>query len=628
MKKALTLLLALTLALPLAPAHGAEVYAPVPDWAEASYDHLKQSDIYPLSSGNITRGEFLDLLVSALAAAMPTDQLDAVTPKPAGYFSDNYENPYWADVMNKAAACGITEGWVDELDGKRYGNFLADLTRQEAAKMICTTLDFFTGQGYEIAMDANPAVYTDAGAIPDWAAPFTGRVAAYGIMRGDEFLNFNPTLQLDWPSTAVMVSRVLALMETGVAQARPGLTLQDSQIDWAQALRVPDYSVSKPLTGYAKGYYAIDNGDGTLSALVIPAPATLYKDGDFVTEDPSEFFVERYDATGKAVETKRLPMELPLFGGFLAGEDGNFYLAFGQENPDEKDDLETWRVVGYDKDWNRLAAASVSGGESCTTIPFRSAVARMALSPDGKELTLYAARQRYTSADDGKRHQSNITIVIAPEDMEVTSVSQEFPANHVSHSFGQFVRYDGGKTVTVDHGDAYPRSFVLQAGNRQTDLLELAGPVGQNVTNAIGSGFEVTEDGYLFLGCSAPQKNFDRELEAAWNVFYTYTDKDLNKTTLTWLTAGEEQHVDTARLVKLSGDRLLAMWGKDGNVHYQLLNGKGAKLGQEGILRSAAMPTTQPLVLEDGTVCWIGVAKPQGYADKTRAAIYTLKAEL
>ena len=86
--------------------------------------------------------------------------------------------------------------------------------------------------------------------------------------------------------------------------------------------------------------------------------------------------------------------------------------------------------------------------------------------------------------------------------------------------------------------------------------------------------------------------------------------------------------MDTARLVKLSGDRLLAMWGKDGNVHYQLLNGKGAKLGQEGILRSAAMPTTQPLVLEDGTVCWIGVAKPQGYADKTRAAIYTLKAEL
>lgn len=627
MKKALALLLTLTLVLPLAPAYAEEAYTPIPDWAATYYDHLKQSDIYPLSSGTITRGEFLDLLVSALAAALPTDQLDAVTPKPAGYFADNYQNPYWADVMNKAAAYGITEGWVDELDGKRYGNFLAVLTRQEAAKMICTTLDFFTSQGYEVATDANPAVYTDADLIPDWAAPFTGRVASYGIMRGDEFLNFNPTFELDWPSTAVMVSRVLTLMENGVDKARPGLTLQNSALDWAQALRVPDFSVSKPLTGYAMGYYAIDNGDGTLSALVVPSPSTLYQDGTFVTQAPSEFFVERYDNAGKAVELKTFPMELPIFGGFLAGEDGNFYLAFGQENPDEKDQLETWRVVKYDKSWNRLAAASVTGGKSCTTLPFRSTVARMALSPDGKELTLHAARQRYTSKDDGKRHQSNITIVMTTADMKVTAVSEEFPSNHVSHSFGQFIQYDGQKTVTVDHGDAYPRSFVLQTGDRQTDLLKLAGKEGQNVTNAIGSGFEVTKDGYLFLGCSAPQENFDKELESAWNVFCTYTDSKLNKTTFTWLTTGNAQSVDTARLVKLNDDKFLAMWGKDGSVHYQLLGSKGAKLGEEGRLHSAAMPTTQPVVRPDGTVCWIGVTMPQAYAEKTRAAIYTLNAE-
>ena len=628
MKKVLALLLSLALTLPLVPARGAEEYAPVPDWAITYYDHLKQSDIYPLSSGSITRGEFLDLLVSALAAALPADQLDAVSPKPAGYFADNYQNVYWADVMNRAAAYGITEGWVDELDGKRYGNFLANLTRQEAAKMICTTLDFFTSLGYEAAADANPAVYTDAESIPDWAAPFTGRVAAYGIMRGDEFLNFNPTFELDWPSTAVMVSRVLKLMEAGVDSARPGLSLQGSQIDWAQALRIPDASVSQPLTGYAKGYYAIDNGDGTLSALAVPSPATLYRDGEFVTQAPTEFLVERYDKNGKATECKRLPMELPIFGGFLAGADGNFYLAFGRENPDEKDDLETWRVVKYDKDWNRLSAASVTGGKSCTTIPFRSTVARMALSPDGKELTLHAARQRYTDKDDGKRHQSNITIVITAKDMKVTSVSEAFPDDHVSHSFGQFVQYDGQKTVTVDHGDAYPRSFLLQTDGKKADLLKLAGVAGQNVTNAIGSGFEVTGDGYLFLGCSAPQKDFDKELDAAWNVFYTYTDRKLDKTTLTWLTTGTQTTMTTARLVKLSDDALLAMWGVDGSVHYQLLNGKGAKLGQEEVLHSTAMPTTQPVVCTDGAVRWIGVTPPQAYAEKTWSAIYTLRMEL
>ena len=624
MKKILALLLSLSLLLPACPALADEaLYAPIPDWAAQHYEYLRQSDIYPLSSGSITRGEFLDLLVSALAAAVPVDQLDAITPKRADYFADNYQNSYWADVMCRAAAYGIAEGWVDLDDGKRYGNFQAVLTRQEAAKMICTTLDFFSSLGYAVSADDDPAVYTDAGLIPDWAAPFAERIASYAIMRGDEFLNFNPTVQLDWPSTAVMVSRILAMMETAVASAKPGVPLQ-SELDWAGALRVPDPSAAKALTGYAKGYYAIDNGDGTLSALVVPPSATTYEDGQFVATEPTEFFVERYDATGKAVSTRALPMELPIFGGFLAGADGNFYLAFGAENPEEADTAEVWRIVKYDKDWNRIAAASVTGGESGTVIPFRSTVARLALSADGRELTLHAARQMYTDAEDGKRRQSDVTITVDTADMKTVSVTGQ---SSLSHSFGQFVQYDGDKAFTVDHTDGDPRAFLLRSDSRDVTLLELAGPAGQNVTHAVGSGFEVSQDGFLFLGCSAPQKDFDREMGAAWNVFLTYTDSALNKTTLTWLTAVDGQSVTHARLVKLSGNAFLAMWSADGNIHYQLLSGKGAKRGDEGVLRAAAMPTTQPVVGQDGTVRWIGVEAPQTYAQRSQAYIYTLQVE-
>lgn len=624
MKKILSLILSLTLLLPACPALADEaLYAPIPDWAAQHYDLLRQSDIYPLSSGSITRGEFLDLLVSALAAAVPVDQLDAITPKRADYFADNYANSYWADVMCRAAAYGIAEGWVDLDDGKRYGNFGAVLTRQEAAKMLCTTLDFFTSLGYAVSADDAPAVYTDAEAIPDWAAPFTQRIASYAIMRGDEFLNFNPTAQLDWPSTAVMVSRMLTLMKTAVASARPGVPLQ-SELDWAGALRVPDPSAANALTGYSKGYYAIDNGDGTLSALVVPPSATVYENGAFVTTEPTEFFVERYDEEGKAVSTRALPMELPIFGGFLAGADGNFYLAFGAENPDEKDGQETWRIVKYDGDWNRVSAASVTGGESNTVLPFRSTVARLALSADGGELTLHAARQEYSSKEDGKRHQSGVTITVDTKDMTLRSVTGPLPG---VHSFGQFVQYDRDKVFTVDHTDGGPRAFLLQSGDRDVTLLELAGPAGQNVTHAVGSGFELSDDGCLFLGCSAPQKDFDREMDAAWNVFLTYTDNTLNKTTLTWLTAGDGQSVTAARLVKLSENAFLAMWSADGNVHYQLLSGKGAKRGDEGVLRAAAMPTTQPVVSQDGTVRWIGVTPPQTYAQRAQAYIYTLQVE-
>lgn len=620
MKKPLAALLALSLALPLAPAHAEESYTPVPDWAVSYYEHLKLSQIAPLSSGSITRGEFLDLLVSALSAALPVDVLDSIPAKDTDYFTDNYKNTYWADVMNRAATYGLTEGWVDENDGLRYGNFLATLTRQEAAKMVCTTLDFFTAQGYEVAVSADPAVYTDADAIPDWAAPYTSRVASYGIMRGDDLLNFNPTAQLDWPSTAVMVSRVLSLMQEGVENARTGVTLQ-SQLDWGKALNLPDYSVSKPLTGWSKGYYAIDNGDGTLSALVVPPARTTYENGDFVTTPPTEFYVERYDKTGAVAEQKVLPMELPIFGTFFdSGE--HFYLAFGQENPTHDNSAEVFRVVQYDRDWNRLGSVSVSGKDCYTEEPFRSAVARMAVSADGKTVTLYAARKRY----DG--HQSNITIQMSTQPFAVKKVlGEEFPSNHVSHSFGQFAQYDGSTLVTVDHGDAYPRSFVLQAGSKKTDLLTIAGATGQNVTHAIGSGLEISDDGYLFLGCSTPQKSFDGEHDTPWNVFLTFTDKKLNKTTLTWLTSGDKTSIDTARLVKLSDDAFLAMWGQGNSVHYQRLNGKGEKSGSEGILFETAMPTTQPVVWADGTVAWIGVTPPETYAEGARAALYTLKVD-
>ncbi len=622
MKKTIALLLSLSLLLPACPALAREeVYAPVPDWAQPYYDLLKQSDIYPLSSGGITRGEFLDLLVSVLAAAVPVDQLDAITPRPADYFADNYSNSYWADVMCRAAAYGLAEGWVDLEDGKRYGNFQAVLTRQEAAKMLCTALDFFTSLGYTVSTDSDPAVYTDAALIPEWAAPYTGRIASYGIMRGDEFLNFNPTAQLDWPSTAVMASRMLTLMAAGVSSARPGVPLQ-SELDWAGALRVPDPSAAQSLTGCSQGYYAIDNGDGTLSALVVPPPATVYEDGAFVTLPPTQFFVERYDEEGNVLSSQALPMELPIFGAFLQG-DGCFYLAFGRENQAEDDSAEVWRVVKYDKDWNKLSAAPVTGGESGTVLPFRSTVARMALSPDGKELTLHAAHQGYASKEDGKRRQSNITFTISTADMAVTSVASPLSD---AHSFGQFVRYSGKDPFTVDHCDGSPRAFVLSSGKRQVELFKLAGEPGQNVTHAIGSGFEVSGDGFLFLGCSAPQKVFDDDGWTPWNVFLTYTDSSLNKTTLTWLTTGAKESITAARLVKLSDDSFLALWGEEGNVHYQRLSGKGAKLGDEGVLRSAAMPTTQPVV-RDGVVRWIGVAPAQTYAERPQALLYTLRVD-
>ncbi len=608
---------ALLLALALTATPALAVDPAVPDWAVDAYAYLETFQIRPDPSGLITRGQFLELLMDTLSAALPPQVLDRVEPKPAGYFSDNYADRYTAARMELAAAYGITEGWVDDVTGLRYGNFTSTLTRAEAAKMVCTTLDFFTAQGYEVTAAGQAAVYTDAALIPDWAAPFTGRVAAYAIMRGDDLLNFNPSGELDSPSAAIIASRTLALMETAAERGQAGLALQ-SQLDWSGANRfgAGDYSVSKPKLGWAEGYYTAVDDQGAVTAVVFPAAKTTYQDGQFVTTASKQFFVERYDAAGKVTFSKSLPMELSFCGAFLAGQDGNYYLAFGQENDAEDDAAQVWRIVKYDKNWNRAGAASANGGETYTTIPFRSTVARMDLSDDGV-LALYASRQRYTS-DDGTRHQSNITFLLDTKTMRFTQIMGEpFPQNHVSHSFGQFIRFDGKEPVTVDHGDAYPRSFVLQKGDKSLDLLKIAGSVGQNVTHAIGSGLEVSGDGYLFLGCSTPQKNFDQEKDAPKNLFLTYTDRELKKTALTWLTSGTE-NIDTARLVKLSDDSFLVLWAQEDGLHTMTVDGKGAPTAEAAVLPGVPMPPTQPAVA-GGTVYWIGVP-----AGDTSPRLYTI----
>lgn len=392
----------------------------------------------------------------------------------------------------------------------------------------------------------------------------------------------------------------------------PGLIL-NSGMDWSGANQfgANDWSVSKPKTGYAMGHYIVDNGDGTFSGLVVrPVQQKYdYATGEWVTIDPESIGVEVYNAQGQVVETKTLSMELPIFGSFLSGAEYN-YIAFGQTNKAMNDSQEVWRVVQYDKAWNRLGSVSANGGETYTTEPFRSTVARMAESADGQKVVLYAARTRY----DG--HQSNITFVMNAEPFSIKTVmGEKFPSNHVSHSFGQFVQFDGDTFVTVDHGDAYPRAFVLQKGGREETLLAIAGSTGNNVTNAIGSGFEVSDSGYLFLGCSDPQTGSGGE---PWNVFLTYTDKNLNSTTFTWLT-NSAQTIDCARLVKLTGSSFLAMWQETDGIHYQRLDAQGNTVGSEEVLKDAPMPPTQPMV-SNGTVYWIGVTS----GSTPRVALYTI----
>ncbi len=641
MKKFTALLLCLCLMSPVLPAHGEQA----PSWAQEAYEALADRVRLPLSpTGDMTRGDFTELLTLLLESAFPQKELERFPQAAEDYFSDTSYSAY-----RRAAGYGILEGSVGN-DGLRRLAPGDDLTREQAAKMVCSLLDFVSQKlDYPMEPSGRSAVYADVDKISPWALPYTERIAAYGLMKGDDQRNFDPRGKLNWPSAVVLAHRTAELLDAAAAQELDALPLQ-GKTDWSGASRfgASDSQVAKPMTGWAKGYYTIDNGDGTVSVLVVGSDAIT---------------VERFNADGSLSSSKTIEKELPTFGAFL--DSGNhFYLAFGQDNDKEEDGREVWRIVRYDREWNRLGSASVNGGDSYTTAPFTAAVSRMAVSGDGKTLALHAARQRYTTPDDGLRHQSNVTITVSTDGMEVLSVSEKFPGNHVSHSFGQFVRFDGAEMVTVDHGDAYPRAFVLHDDAQKAELLKIAGNVGDNVTNAIGSGFEISRDGYLFLGCSGPQDG----TQGPWNLFLTYTTKEpkeptppwpegstdtsltilpggrqydaswkdpdgrtkhwgtfnieenLSTTTLAWLTHSDST-VDCARLVKLDDNSFVAMWQDGADIHYQKLDGRGKQVETEQVLSDTLMPPTDPVVI-DGDICWIQASPlPQS---KGQPALYRI----
>lgn len=234
-----------------------------------------------------------------------------------------------------------------------------------------------------------------------------------------------------------------------------------------------------------------------------------------------QLIVEDYNDQFQLQSSRILPMELPLWGGFFAGETYNF-VVFGQNVEDENDEKEAVRVVKYSKDWQRLGACSLKGVNTCG--PFLFGSLRCA-EYDGY-LYIHTCHQMYRSGD-GLNHQANMTFNIRESDMERTDslyrVANFENWGYVSHSFNQFILVDSkGRVVTLDHGDGEPRGIGLYRYNAkagQDSLYErggtapweagygkygepvvvrtFSGNIGDNHTGAAIGGFVETASGYV-----------------------------------------------------------------------------------------------------------------------------------
>ena len=349
----------------------------------------------------------------------------------------------------------------------------------------------------------------------------------------------------------------------------------------------------------AQASYVFDNKDGTVTYAV--------------AEENQSIILTTFDNNLKLVSKQSIPYELPIFGGLTKSE-GFYYAIFGRGNKAEVKGVEVYRIVKYDNQGKKLGSISLTGEKTDTTIPFDAGCTRMAIS--GDQLIIYTSRERLKSAD-GLNHQSNMTFEVDTKQMTLKSASGSFPMNHVSHSFNQFVQFDGNTPVFVDHGDAYPRSVALKKGWESYDLLPIKGAIGNNYTGVEVGGFEISDTHYLVAGISIDQSKVAKSEEGKRLFVATLAKESGSKPQVYWLTEGEKGEnisvVTNPKLVKVDGDRFVLLW-KEGikkgyqdvlrDLNYVLLDAKGEKIGKVETLSYSHLSECDPII-KDGNIMWL-----------------------
>ena len=347
-----------------------------------------------------------------------------------------------------------------------------------------------------------------------------------------------------------------------------------------------------------------------------------YENGQYVRAEAigSELVVEYYDQNFKFLSGRTIALELPVFGGVRMDSDYNFVVV-GQDNLNEDDSVEVFRIIRYTKDWQKVDHTSLFGAN--TYIPFDAGSLRFDRS--GDILYIRTAHEMYDSGD-GLHHQANVMLSLRISDMTVTDQLTEVlnrNYGYISHSFNQFVRVDGDTLLAVDHGDALPRSVVLikygrKAGEEQfygrvsyVNALPIANSTGHyNDTGVSVGGFECSSTDYLIAGSAYDMSEKVDLMYAHRNIFVTATDKDDftdEGTTINWLTHYAESdgvEVSPPHMLKLSADRFFLTWTENGVLKYCFLDGKG-KLDGEIVTGSGDLSDCEPILAGDRIVWYV-----------------------
>ena len=327
--------------------------------------------------------------------------------------------------------------------------------------------------------------------------------------------------------------------------------------------------------------YLITTDDGFMKFQPV-FDETLYeiKEGEIENDSTTKkYTAEYYGDDYHFVRSVDIDTELPLFGGFYAGKDG-YYLITGQDNPKEDETVEVFRITKYDKNWNKVGSDSLYGAN--TTKPFDAGSCRVA--EYGDYLVIRTSHEMY-KYKDGNNHQSNVMIQFDKVNVKITDSLTDFSNNnfgYVSHSLNQFVKIDNNKIVSVDHGDAGPRSIALMqypfnvtSGKftptvsqpvKLTNAVTFGESENYNITGTSVGGFEYSDSSYLIAESMVDMANYeqndDNRETTTRNIYISTISKSDNSVTTRQITDYEEgvMTASTPHLVKIGDNRFVLMW--------------------------------------------------------------------
>jgi hypothetical protein len=256
------------------------------------------------------------------------------------------------------------------------------------------------------------------------------------------------------------------------------------------------------------------------------------------------------------------------------------------------------------------------------------------MAESGNELTVHTSRLRY--AEDGVNHQSQVTFLIDTDSMTLKEEVEPYQDNHVSHSFNQRVQYDDGVQVLVDHGDAYPRSIVLNKRNESGDrwdkydeleLFTIPGAIGANCTGVTLGGFEVSDNNYLVAinsidhskvteYTSYTMSGLDRDERDVILLVSAKDNKDTEDVKQIKLTdyVNRNMLASTPYLVKLPDNKFAVLWEEfkyyssydvtDNGLKYVIVDENGNKLTDVKSISGINLASDCQPVYTNGYIVW------------------------